>query len=141
MKPSRLPYALILALPAGLALARPNPTPPPSGIVVHLFGPGSITSGVLPTFMGPAGAPAAANRPPAGAAAVGNGTETGAATQPAAVPNTTQAAGQTAAAAAYPEPTMGQVLHQMFVVGDPTLTPAQKMAPGRAAEHPLAVNP
>jgi hypothetical protein len=38
--------ASLWALPA---LARPDPTPPPSGIVVHIFGPGSVTSNMLPT--------------------------------------------------------------------------------------------
>ncbi len=142
MKLSRLAYAVVLVLPGAAAFARLNPTPPPSGIVIHLFGPDSITSHVLPTFTGPAGAPAAGapaavNRPPAGAAGVGNGTETGAAMQPGGVTNTTEAA----TAPASSTPTMGEVLHQMFVVGDPSLTPAEKMAPGRAAEHPQAVNP
>jgi len=33
---------------SGAAYARPDPKPPSSGVVIHLFGPGSVTSGVLP---------------------------------------------------------------------------------------------
>lgn len=82
--------AIVFGL-AGLppAQARVDPTPPPSGIVVHLFGPDSVMSNVMP-------AGSAAPAPGVGAAS-----------------------GGTAPAAAYPEPTLGGVLHQMFVTGDP----------------------
>ncbi len=33
----------------GIGYARQPPSPPPSGIVVHLFGPGSISSNLLPS--------------------------------------------------------------------------------------------
>ena len=74
------------------AQARLQPAPPPSGIVVHLFGPDSVLQSV---------APALASAPPAGAAPAGP-----------------QA-----------EPTWGNVLHQMFVTGDPD-SPNQP-APGK----------
>jgi hypothetical protein len=86
------------------ASARQDPPPPPSGIVVHLFGQNSIMSNVMPsvtrTGAGIGGAPAGA------AAASGD-------------------AGAQAASAApgYAEPSMGDVLHQMFVTGDPNSPP------------------
>jgi len=94
---------LALSLAAGLpamATARQDPTPPPSGIVVHLFGQDSVMSNVLPTA--PAGAQIAA---PAGAQ--GTTGQAGA------------ASGGVAAEPAYVEPTTGEILHQMFVTGDP----------------------
>jgi hypothetical protein len=78
---------IVLSAFATPAWARIDPTPPPSGIVVHLFGPGGVMGNVLPT------APDA--KPVPGAPAPG-------------MP-----------AAAYPEPSLGDVLHQMFVTGDP----------------------
>jgi len=70
---------------ATAAQARLEPKPPPSGIVVHLFGPNSVMQSV---------APALANAPDG--------------TPPAAAPGGAQA-----------EPSWGNVLHQMFVTGDP----------------------
>jgi len=62
---------------AGAAQARLQPQPPPSGIVVHLFGPSSVLQSVAPALASaPGGAPQAA-------------------------------------------PGWGNVLHQMFVTGDP----------------------
>ncbi|OYV31524.1 MAG: hypothetical protein B7Z81_13635 [Acidocella sp. 20-61-6] len=86
----------------GAALAGPQPNPPPSGVVVHLFGQNSVMSNVLPTSA------ATALGVPAGTA----GSSTGA---PAA------------------EPTLGDIAHQMFVVGDPAHPP--KPAPGKTAQH------
>jgi hypothetical protein len=93
----RILLAAVLAGFAGQAQAQAvgrNAPPKPSGQVIHLFGPGSVLGNILPT--GPAsGRPAA----PAGAAPAG--------------------AAPPAVAQAYQEPTMGDVLHQMFVTGDP----------------------
>jgi hypothetical protein len=94
--------AIVLAALASPAAARQDPAPPPSGIVVHLFGPDSLSSHVLPS------APGA--KPAAGAPAASNG-------------------------AAYPEPSLGDVLHQMFVTGDPDQLPGQALAKGRAANR------
>jgi hypothetical protein len=80
-----LTVALTAWLPLA-AMARPNPAPPPSGVVVHLFGQDSIMSNVLPTA-------------PNGAAAGGSSNST--------------------PPPAYVEPTTGEILHQMFVTGDP----------------------
>jgi hypothetical protein len=82
--------ALTTCLPLA-ALARQNQSPPPSGIVVHLFGQDSVMSNVLPTA--PTG-----GRPQA-------------------------AGGVSAPQPAYVEPTTGEVLHQMFVTGDPNDPP------------------
>ncbi len=90
------------------AFAR-DPQPPPSGIVIHLFGRNSVLSNVLSTQ------PAAeANTAPA----IADGS---AATSPA---TSQESAG----------PTTGQILHQMFITGDPNDPP--KPALGRAAERP-----
>jgi len=84
---------LTVALTAWLPLAataRPNPPPPPSGVVVHLFGQDSIMSNVLPT---------APDSTASEASSAGPGVST---PRP-----------------AYVAPTTGQILHQMFVTGDP----------------------
>lgn len=79
-------------LGARAAQARVDPTPPPSGIVIHLFGQDSVMSHVLP--VAPAsGAPA----PVAGAKPAQGG--------------------------GYVEPSMHDILHQMFVTGDPNAPP------------------
>jgi hypothetical protein len=113
--------AASLVVSAGPALARHDPVPPPSGIVVHLFGPDSITSRVLPNDLGFASAP------PAPAASNGTGTPV----QGAAV-----AGGPGAPANSYPEPTMHQILHEMFVTGDPNMAPGSNLATGRKNDHP-----
>jgi hypothetical protein len=109
--------ALFIA-PATTVLAKPQPTPTPSGIVVHLFGPDSITSNILPAAPGQ-------NYSPARTA---TGTATGA------PPGAGQPAASAAQATDYPEPSWHDVLHQMFITGDPENPP--KLAPGRAAERP-----
>ena len=104
-----------LGLAAAPAYARIEPTPPPSGIVYHLFGPDSITSHILPS--GPS-APAT----PGGAAPAAAGTaSTGA--QPA---STT--------APASPAPSWGDVAHQMFVTGDPAQEGAAALPKGKAGQ-------
>jgi hypothetical protein len=90
------------------AHARQPPNPPPSGIVIHLFGPNSITSNILPTA------------PAASAASTGPVKTTGA------------GASAPAAAPAYVEPSTSDILHQMFVTGDPNLKPGQNFAKGRS---------
>lgn len=56
--------ALALSLAISPAFARQPPSPPPSGIVVHLFGPNSVTSNILPTTSGSPG--------PSGTSGAGN---------------------------------------------------------------------
>ncbi|MDE8348046.1 MAG: hypothetical protein POG74_00990 [Acidocella sp.] len=85
---------------AAAALAGPQPNPPPSGVVVHLFGADSVMSNVLPT---------------SAATALGA---------------TSSASPGTPAA----EPTLGDIAHQMFVVGDPEHPP--KPAPGKTQPAP-----
>ncbi|MDE2318935.1 MAG: hypothetical protein KGK02_04465 [Rhodospirillales bacterium] len=91
----KIPFAVILAgLAAFPALARQDPTPPPSGVVIHMFGPNSVTSQIMSgTTSNPTG-------------------------------NTTPS-GTTTSGQAAPEPTFGDIFHQMFVTGDPAKnTPA-----------------
>jgi hypothetical protein len=111
----------IIAAIASLAFAVPalarDPQPPPSGIVIHLFGQNSIMSNVMPTG---SSAPA-----PAGQTFTNHASTSGGTTETAAT--TTQSA------PAYVEPTAGQILHQMFITGDGN--PA-KPAAGRVAERP-----
>ncbi len=85
------------------------PNPPPSGIVVHLFGPGSVTSNILPEA---SPSPAPAGSPPQAGA-------------PAAQP----------ASDGYVEPSLHDVLHQMFVTGDPDAKPGAALAPGRRGNN------
>jgi hypothetical protein len=98
--------ALSLAAPA---FARMEPTPPPSGIVVHLFGPNSVTSHIMPSA--PGAAPAA-----------GSTTTDG----------KTTTAGEPAPAA--PAPSWGDIAHQMFVVGDPAQEGANALAKGKTGK-------
>jgi hypothetical protein len=108
-----LSTVLTLGLAAAPAYARQPPPAPPSGIVVHLFGPDSLSSHILPS---------AAEAMPAGRATTGS----------------TPASGQTAAqgtnAASTPSgPTWGDVAHQMFVTGDPAEEGAAVLPKGKAA--------
>jgi hypothetical protein len=100
----------VLLIVAGTsALAHQDPPPPPSGIVIHLFGPDSGSSHILPTAPPPPGGVAPAS---------------GAVRAPA------------AASENYPEPSWGDVLHQMFVTGDPDQLPGQALSAGRASKPP-----
>jgi hypothetical protein len=112
-----------MILAAGLAvpaLARQNPPPPPSGIVIHLFGPDSITSKILPTA--PAASAPAAPAPAAPVASMAGGAVMAPAPQAAAAP-------------AYQAPSLHDVLRQMFITGDPDQKTGQDLAPGRTAER------
>jgi hypothetical protein len=114
------------------AEATRNPTPPPSGIVVHLFGPDSIMSNmtdlpgeiVKPTPK-PNGAPPGIVQP---------GSSQSGAAQPAGNAAPSAAAGTSTPSGSYEEPTVGQVLHQMFVVGDPNHPTTPSV--GRTADRP-----
>ncbi len=100
-----LPAALLASLAAFPAMARQDPSPKPSGIVIHLFGSDSGSS----SQPSPSTPSAATNdKAPQGGEA-----QSGEATQ------NTQA------------PTIGQVLHQMFVTGDPAQDSKPHFAQGR----------
>ncbi len=86
------------------AEAARNTPPPPSGEVIHLFGPDSVLGNIMPSAPGGQAAPQAPGSPAHVAPA----------------PGASAAAG---GAPAYQEPTMGDVLHQMFITGDPTAGP------------------
>jgi hypothetical protein len=98
---------LFASLAAAPAMARPQPNPPPSGIVVHLFGPGSLTGNILP------GTPAAqaTNAPDAG--------------------------GTQGAQAAAPAQSMdwGELGHELFVTGDPATEGPAVLAKGKSGQH------
>ncbi len=128
MKAKRVRYlknsilaAVVLVGAAGPALARQDPPPPPSGIVVHLFGPGSLTSNILP---GPVMAPA-------------GGAPAGGATLPgdAPVAEAPAVAPQPGATGQYVEPSLHDVLHQMFVTGDPDQQPGESISTGRTVDR------
>ncbi len=131
---------LILAvgwtLAGGAAGARNEPNPPPSGIVIHLFGPGSLTSSMVP---GQATGPLVthvpvplANKPLGGAANEQPAPPSAGSIPPAAaVPSAA-----TGDAAGYSSPGFGPILHQMFVTGDPNAKPGAALATGR--NHNLA---
>jgi hypothetical protein len=102
--------AFALGLATAPAFARPQPVPPPSGIVYHLFGPDSLSSHILPS------APQAAPASPAGSTPA-NGAAT-----PAASPASTPSG-----------PSWGDVAHQMFVTGDPAQEGAAALPKGKAA--------
>jgi len=86
------------------ALAHQDPSPPPSGVVVHLFGPDSVTSNILPTGSAPH----------------------------AAAPGATASKTAPAGGGGYVEPSVHDILHQMFVTGDPNQKPGASFAKGRA---------
>jgi len=119
-----LSAALLCAI-AGGAKARQDPTPKPSGVVVHLFGPDSIMSKITPDLPGetpePGGAEPATAQPGTGDVSAASGN---------------------AASASQPDasesPSMGAVLHQMFVVGDPDHPNTPSV--GRSADRPPTEN-
>jgi hypothetical protein len=103
------------ALPAGAAMARNNPAPPPSGEVIHLFGPDSVFNNIIPNTESSAAAPAAK-----AAAAPANA--------PAATPSSTKAGTPASASSGGG---WGDVLHQMFVTGDPNVPASERLSKGR----------
>jgi hypothetical protein len=105
LKNSRLLVFIGASLWAGLAFAGPQPKPKPSGIVFHLFGPSSVLSNVLPT----------------------TNAATNGATNAASAPN------PSAAAASTPLST-SDILHQMFVTGDPNQLPGQALSKGKTGQ-------
>jgi hypothetical protein len=118
----RVLLAGFLAFGASAALAAPRTAaPPPSGVVVHLFGPQGVWADLAPVV---GGTPAAAAAPaPVGApATVAPGTTVASAAAPAPVSGP-PAPAPAPTAASYPEPTLGAILHQMFVTGDPDAGP------------------
>jgi len=115
----------LLVLGAAPALAAPRTAPPqPSGEVVHLFGPPGVWANLAPVVGGTPAAPApAAAQAGAGAAVASSAAPGPASSPPAPAPAGAAPAGAAPAAASYPEPTLGAVLHQMFVTGDPNAGP------------------
>jgi hypothetical protein len=104
--------AALLLASAGIAHASRNPTPPPSGIVVHLFGPHGVMTPILPdddTSHTTAGQNTA------------HGATGGASTGSA---NSLQTSD---------DPSLHDILHQMFVTGDPN--DPNKPASGRPGER------
>jgi hypothetical protein len=85
------------------AFAHQDPSPRPSGVVIHLFGPNSVTSGMLPTVS-----------EPHATAQAGGGSKSA-------------PAGDTG----YVTPNMHDILHQMFITGDPNQKPGAGLAKGR----------
>jgi hypothetical protein len=118
LRPFLLPAALA-ALAGGLtaspALARNEPKPVPSGIVVHLFGPQTVTNGPVPSPGAPAGTPGTAAQ-----AGVSGGTDS---------------AGTISSGAAASSPTWGEIAHEMFVTGDPAQENRSALPKGRSTEH------
>ncbi|MDD2706017.1 MAG: hypothetical protein PHU07_11905 [Acidocella sp.] len=111
--------AALGSLAAGAAFARQYPSEPPSGTVIHLFGPNSLTSHILPT------APAASGTAPAGAAGTAHGTASPAA--PAAAGGSPAAAGGGTSS----DMSTSDILHEMFVTGDPNQPDSAKLSKGR----------
>jgi hypothetical protein len=105
---------ILLLTSSGIAQATRNPTPPPSGVVVHLFGPNSIMSDVAPVLPGESRAHA---------------TVSGAPGQPATGQNALPANGVETS----DDPSWHDILHQMFIVGDPN--DPNKPATGRPGER------
>ncbi len=109
----------MLLASAGIASAERNPSPPPSGIVVHLFGPHGVMTPILPgddSNHGTQGQ-AGGQTPATGAASGASASATGSAS-----PLETS-----------DDPNIHDILHQMFVTGDPN--DPNKPASGRPGER------
>ena len=102
--------AALLIASAGTAHAYRNPEPPPSGTVIHLFGPNGIFSD-LPGEGAKSSAPGQST----------NGTSLG------------SAPGKTNSVETSDNPSWHDIAHQMFVTGDPNDPP--KPASGRPGER------
>ncbi len=136
MRSGGLVLAVVWSLAAGAAAARNEPNPPPSGIVVHLFGPGSLTSGMMP---GQPSGPVVTHVPvpPANKPLGGAANEQPAPPSAGSIPPMTAASTATATGTAGGDagPGLGPILHQMFVTGDPDAKPGSGLATGRANER------
>ncbi len=111
--------AALLLASAGIAHATRNPTPPPSGIVVHLFGPHGVMTPILPGDDTRHGTP---GQNGGQAPAAGSATDSTAAATDSA--NSLQTSD---------DPSLHDILHQMFVTGDPN--DPNKPATGRPGER------
>jgi hypothetical protein len=107
--------AAMLLASASLAHATRNPNPPPSGIVVHLFGPHGIMTPLLPDDGTGHSTPGqnGGSAPTAGSASAAQGSA-----------NSLQTSD---------DPDIHDILHQMFVTGDPN--DPNKPASGRPGEQ------
>lgn len=116
--------ASLIALPA---MADRNPPPSPSGVTIHLFGPQLIT-----TTNSSGAAPSSSSGQAASAPQGTNGGSTQYVTingasaplspsngSPVRASSTSSASEPAANVNAQPEPTWGELLHQMFVTGAP----------------------
>lgn len=133
----RLALALLAAtaLPAGAAMARNNSSPPPSGEVIHLFGPNSVFNNpvfnnIIPNTESSAAAPAANGTTAPANAPAGN-----LAGNPASTPTDTQAGTQASTPASASGGSLGSVLHEMFVTGDPNVPASERLSKGRTGTH------
>jgi hypothetical protein len=131
LNPNHLFIATSLLLAsAGIAQASRDPTPPPSGIVIHLFGPNSVMSNVMPDLPGETAKPPAAA--PGQTAGTASGGTAGAPTTAAQASGVETSAPSTATSN---NPSWHDILHQLFVTGDPNAP--NRLAPGRAAERQI----
>lgn len=112
LKLSVLATGLLLVC-AQAACAHIDPPPPPSGIVVHLFGPNGMTNRILPQ---------------SSAARAATGSAPGGVTPN----NAANGVSPNNAAAAAPD--MHDILHQMFITGDPNVQPGQSIPKGRSGD-------
>lgn len=108
--------ASLIALPA---MAERNPPPKPSGVTIHLFGPEFITGTGSAPASSSGGAPATPSSGDQGVTMNGSP-----APLPAGSASSKSASGDSSASGplmppAQPEPTLSQVLHEMFVTGAP----------------------
>jgi hypothetical protein len=117
---SLLCCSLALSLAAVPAFARDATKVPPSGITIHLFGPTSVTSQIMSTLPG-AGSSHAGNTATGGTVAGGGATSGG-----------TAGAANASDNAASDSPTWHDVVHQMFVVGDPAQEGAAALSKGKS---------
>ena len=129
----RLALALLAAtaLPAGAALARNDSSPPPSGEVIHLFGPNSVFNSpefnnIIPNTKSSAAAPAASGTTAPANAPAGN---------LAGNPASTQASTQASTSASASDGSLGSVLHEMFVTGDPNVPASERLSKVRTGTH------
>lgn len=107
--------ASLIALPA---MADKNPEPKPSGVTIHLFGPNLITT-TNSDSAAPDSNAGSASSPASGQSADQSVTINGVSTPLSSGDSASTGSANASPAAAQPEPTMGEVLHEMFVTGDP----------------------